>query len=133
MSEDGKSFRQRVCESYGPRDSESETAAELARLREESLWIRKKLNLPADTPFVSGAGPTLAGSMHVVCDHAHGYMTYITAYRCNDKQGEIARLTVACKQKEDAIRAALEAYRDRDLSPGESAAKMSDILEAAIA
>lgn len=61
---------------------------------EECQWIRKKLNLPADAQFVRGMGQTLAGSMHVVCDHAHGYMTYIKAYRCNDKQGEIARLTV---------------------------------------
>lgn len=32
---DGKSFRQRVCESYGPRDSDGEAAAEIARLRED--------------------------------------------------------------------------------------------------
>jgi hypothetical protein len=70
---------------------------------EESQWIRKKLNLPADTPFVSGMGQTVAGAMHVVCSHAYGYMTYITSYQCNDKQGEIARLTVRVRELEKEL------------------------------
>jgi hypothetical protein len=76
----------------------AELQAECDKLREESQWIRTKLELPPDTPFVSGGGDTLAGAMHVVCDYAHGYLTYIAAYKCNDKQGEIARLTVALNE-----------------------------------
>jgi hypothetical protein len=38
-------------------------------------------------------------------------------------------VVAALNRKDAAIKAALEAYQDRDLSPGESAAKMSDILE----
>lgn len=55
----------------------------------ESRWIREKLNLPADATTSN-----VQGLMHVVCAHAHGYEAYIAAYKCNDKQGEIARLTV---------------------------------------
>ena len=68
--------------------------AERDALREEADWVRKKLDLPADTPLFAGAGKTLAGTLHVLCSHAHGYETYIAAHKCNDKQGEIARLTV---------------------------------------
>jgi hypothetical protein len=39
MSDDSKSFRQRVCESYGPRDSEGEAAAEIARLRMQTAKL----------------------------------------------------------------------------------------------
>lgn len=75
------------------------------RLQEEASWVRRKLALPEHTPLFTGGGTTLAGTLHVVCSHAHGYQTYIKAYKCNDKQGEIARLTVenarllaACKE-----------------------------------
>lgn len=68
--------------------------AEVERLKEEHDWIRTKLGLPLDTPFISGKGDTLAGRMHVVCSNADGYVRYIAAYRCNDKQGEIARQSV---------------------------------------
>ncbi|MGC3968925.1 MAG: hypothetical protein QM775_16610 [Pirellulales bacterium] len=54
----------------------------------EAKWIRGKLNLPEDAP-TSG----VQGKMHCVCADAHGYQTYIAAFRCDDKQGEIARLT----------------------------------------
>jgi hypothetical protein len=82
-----------------------QTMQQASKLGEEAAWVRKKLGLPEDTPFVSGNGPTLAGMMHVVCSHAHGYETYIKAYKCDDKQGEIARLTVEV--------AALREERDR--------------------
>lgn len=64
----------------------------------ERQWIRKKLNLAEDTPFVSGAGPSLAGEMHVVCSNAHGYQKYIVAHECDDKQGEIARQSVKIEE-----------------------------------
>ena len=89
---------------------------EIERLKEEADWIRTKLNMPLDTPFVSGKGPTLAGAMHVVCSHAHGYETYITAFKCNDQQGEIARLTVEnAKLKEDMASAADRILKQSDL------------------
>lgn len=59
----------------------------------ESRWIRRKLELPANA-----STGDLQGQMHVVCSHAHGYMTYIKAFKCDDKQGEIARLTVAVRE-----------------------------------
>ena len=52
-------------------------------------WIKNKLGLPKDCHWQQ-----LFGQMHVTCSHAHGYDTYIAAYKCDDKQGEIARLTV---------------------------------------
>jgi hypothetical protein len=82
---------------------------EVRRLREESIWVRKKLGLHEDTPFVDGNGPTLTGSMHVVCSHAHGYESYIVAYKCDDKQGEIARLTVERNELREQVKAEREA------------------------
>lgn len=80
--------------------------AELAGLREEALWIRRKLELPDDTEFLSGK-QSLAGQMHVLCTHAAGYLKYIEAYKCDDKQGEIARLTVRNAELLEACKAAL--------------------------
>lgn len=73
----------------GDRDAE-----ELQRLRYEATWIREKLELPADCELLTGQ-TTLAGTMHVLCSNAHGFKTYIESHKCEDKQGEIARLTVA--------------------------------------
>lgn len=56
-------------------------------------WIRAKLKLPAESQMFSGEH-TIAGALHVMAAHAHGYTTYIESYKCDDKQGEIARLTV---------------------------------------
>ena len=86
--------------------------AENARLEEESAWVRKKLGLPEGTPFASGAGPTLAGTMHIVCSHAHGYEAYIAAYRCEDKQGEIARLLVKNQQLTDEVNDVYRAHAE---------------------
>lgn len=71
--------------------------AELNERREEAKWIRRKLNLPEDCGFLTGR-PTLAGEMHVVCSHAFGYTEYIQAYKCDDKQGRIARLEVQLRE-----------------------------------
>ena len=67
-------------------------AAEALRLREDMAWIRGKLKLPADTEMFK-AGESIAGALHVMESDAHGYKAYIAAYKCDDKQGEIARLT----------------------------------------
>lgn len=65
---------------------------------EESLtWIRKKIGVPEDAQMFSG-DKTIAGQLHVICSHADGYMKYITSYKCNDKQGEIARQSVEIAQ-----------------------------------
>ena len=71
-----------------------------AELEKESKWVRVKLGIPEDTPFSSGDGETLCGTMHVVCSHAHGYDTYIVSNKCNDKQGEIARQAVRIAELE---------------------------------
>lgn len=59
---------------------------------EALAWIRKKLGLAADTEMFTGAPNTIAGAL--LCSDAHGMQTYIQAYKCDNKQGEIARLTV---------------------------------------
>lgn len=74
-------------------------------------WIRKKLKLPADAQMFSGEN-SIAGAMHVQEAHAHGYEKYIVAFKCNDKQGEIARLLVRAETAErerDAAIAEIEA------------------------
>lgn len=60
---------------------------------EHLAWIRTKLGLPPDAQMFSGH-PTIAGAMHVVCSNADGYTRYIASYKCDDKQGEIARQSV---------------------------------------
>jgi hypothetical protein len=42
--------------------------------------------------------------MHIVCSHAYGYETYIKAYRCDDKQGEIARQAVRIGELEYEVK-----------------------------
>jgi hypothetical protein len=83
---------------------------DLAAAQEEMAWIRKKLKLPEDAKMFVGQ-PTIAGALHVICSHAHGYETYITSFKCDDKQGEIARLTVEL----DRLRARLLTAAGDDL------------------
>ena len=55
----------------------------------EAEWIRHKLGLPKNaTKF------DVYGQMHVMMSRADGYVEYIEAYRCDDKQGKIARQSV---------------------------------------
>lgn len=72
--------------------------AERDEARKEGLWVRKKLDLPEDCEFTK-----LCGAMHVVHAHAHGYVTYIKTYKCEDKDGQIARLTVENGELKDQI------------------------------
>lgn len=67
---------------------------------EALAWIRRKLGLPADAQMFSGQ-TTIAGALHVLCSHAHGFDDYIRAHKCDDKQGEIARLTVQVRELEE--------------------------------
>jgi hypothetical protein len=69
-------------------------SAEVNRLNEEMAWIRRKINVPEDAQMFVGAPNTIAGALHVLSSNAHGYITYIKAFKCDDKEGEIARLTV---------------------------------------
>lgn len=68
---------------------------------EALAWIRKKLGLPEDAQMTTGQD-TICGRLHVWDSHQHGYNAYITAYKCNDKQGEIARLTAALHEARTA-------------------------------
>ena len=88
-------------------DPHGECAFEIHRLESELAWIRKKLELPEDAQMFSGEH-TIAGALHSLSHEAHGYRTYITAYRCEDKQGEIARQSVKITE----LKSALAAERD---------------------
>lgn len=76
-------------------DEELKVADLQRQLREATAalaWIRTKLKLPDDAQMFSG-DRTIAGALHVWDSHQHGYMAYIAAYKCNNKQGEIGRLS----------------------------------------
>lgn len=66
---------------------------------EALAWIRKKLGLPDNAQMTTG-DDTICGRLHVWDAHQHGYNAYITSYKCNDKQGKIARLTAALRECE---------------------------------
>ena len=69
-----------------------DAACSMVQAIHDIAWICRKLELPPGTQLVTGR-PTIAGEMHVRCSEAHGYSAYVTSHRCDDKQGEIARLT----------------------------------------
>lgn len=71
----------------------AEKERELGAERESLAWIRKKLELSADSKMFHGE-QTIAGTLHVVWSHHQG-MRYIVSHKCDDKQGEIARLSVS--------------------------------------
>lgn len=62
---------------------------QLAEARAEQAWVRVKLKLPE-----AAESHEVYCEMHVLEAHAHGYTKYIEAYKCDDKQGEIARQSV---------------------------------------
>jgi hypothetical protein len=80
-----------------------ELPGELTKLREEALWVRRKLGLAASTPFVSGGGYTLAGRLHVLCAHSDSFELYVSTYKCDDKQGAIARLSRELAQAQQPL------------------------------
>lgn len=88
------------------------TAKDKAALKalEALAWIRKKLDLPEDAGMFTAGG--IAGKLHNLCFDAHGFQTYILAYKCDDKQGEIARLTVRAERAEALIAASEEEPAD---------------------
>lgn len=68
----------------------------------ESRWVREKLKLPPDAKTGD-----VQGMLHVWDASQHGMTAYIAAYKCNDKQGEIARLAAKVRELELA---AMEYY-----------------------
>lgn len=79
---------------------------ESKRLREFRDWICTKLGLPLDAK-----DSQVYGAMHVACSHAHGYETYIQSHKCDDKQGEIARLTLERDEARKAAKIFWNTYR----------------------
>jgi hypothetical protein len=79
---------------------------ENAELAKEAAWIRNKLGLPVDVKLLSG-DITLAGTMHNIVHQANGYVRYIEAFKCDDKQGEIARQSVRIAEQEQQIQSLL--------------------------
>ena len=75
-----------------------------AEAQEALAWIRVKIGVPPDAQMFKGE-KTIAGQLHVICSHSDGYMKYITSYKCNDKQGEIARQSVRIAELETEKRA----------------------------
>lgn len=72
---------------------------DLPRLVEFRDWIRRKLRLAPEA-----TDHDIYGQMNVTCSHSFGYETYIVAHKCDDKQGEIARLNATL----DSIRQKLQ-------------------------
>ncbi len=71
--------------------------------KEEPTWVRLRLGLPKDTPFSTGDGPTLCGTLNVICSDAFGYRTYIAAHKCGDKEGQIARQAVEIERLRERV------------------------------
>ena len=66
---------------------------QLSEANKERAWVRRKLEIPEDTGFLSG-DVTLAGTMHNVWSGYRGYHNYIAAEKCDDNMGKIARQSV---------------------------------------
>ena len=80
---------------------------QLSEANKERAWVRRKLEIPEDTGFLSG-DVTLAGTMHNVWSGYRGYHKYIAAEKCDDKMGKIARQSVEIDSLKEQV-AQLEA------------------------
>ena len=80
---------------------------QLSEANKERAWVRRKLEIPEDTGFLSG-DVTLAGTMHNVWSGYRGYHNYIAAEKCDDKMGKIARQSVEIDSLKEQV-AQLEA------------------------
>lgn len=103
--------------------------AEIVELRKNMAWVRAKLRLPEGSQMFSGHD-TIAEMLHVWDSHQHGYMAYIEAYKCNDKQGEIARQAAKIRERELQL-TELKADRDRLLDRLHGTEELADAREAA--
>ncbi|KKL88760.1 hypothetical protein LCGC14_1921480 [marine sediment metagenome] len=109
---------------------ESELEFQLAERDKGIRWIRQKLKLP------DGVGmDDVYGEMNVQTMHAHGYMAYIEAGKCDDKSGKIARLSTQLSTAEAERDAAEKArsilgYMRGDESAGDEYARIErDLAE----
>jgi hypothetical protein len=59
-------------------------------------WVKNKIALTLNRPIETR--PDVYGAMRVLCSERDGYDRYVKAYRCDDKQGMIANLSVALQQ-----------------------------------
>lgn len=95
-------------------------------------WVLTKIrkHWPGYRPPTDGRGDVqdAQGSMHVLVAHAHGYEAYIAAHKCEDKQGEIARLAARVKELEQEI-AELQRLQLSELWPRDkvSAKEIADL------
>ena len=63
----------------------------IAELERGIAWIRVKLELAEDVPFNrKGVGPTIYGSMHVVCAQSKSFVNYCAEHKA--KEAELAKL-----------------------------------------
>ena len=83
---------------------------QITEANKERAWVRRKLELPEGTGFLSG-DVTLAGTMHCVWSGYKGYHNYILAEKCDDKMGEIARQSVEIESLKEQV-AQLELVKD---------------------
>ena len=93
----------------------AELRAENERLTEQRQWVCRKLGLPENATW-----QILYGQMHITCSDAYGMKAYIKAYKCDDKQGEIARLSVqldTATRERDEAREALRGLFDEQNGP----------------
>jgi TnpA family transposase len=105
---------------------EAAISERLALIKELKLW-KPMTNEEAERALDEAAGIPISD------EEINQLVERVTDPAYRPSEPEHVLLAAKVRQQRDAIQAALEAYRDRDLSPGESAGKMSDILEAAIA
>ena len=88
---------------------------QLSEANKERAWVRRKLEIPEDTGFLSG-DVTLAGTMHNVWSGYRGYHKYIAAEKCDDKMGKIARQSVEIDSlKEQVAQLEAEVLRLREI------------------
>jgi len=71
---------------------------------EETLaWVKNKIAITTGHPVETRS--EVYGSMHVLCSGWQGHERYVKAYRCDDKQGMIANLSVGLQQAIDRLEA----------------------------
>lgn len=93
------------------REELAQVKTERDEANKEREWVRKKIKIASSAPITD-----VYGALHILEANSHGYLTYIKSFRCNDKQGEIARLTV----ERDALREELQTLKKtirKDIPP----------------
>lgn len=80
--------------------SSAVTAARLdfKKVEQDFCWVKAKLGLPRNASIQD-----IQGEMHILKHKSDGFTAYIESYKCDDKQGEIARLTKELEQCRELI------------------------------